>query len=179
MSEVSIAERIKRAIIDNGGYQHISEETGISKSTLARIASSQTEPKLKDVMAIARATGVSLNFISYGMLTEDEEDSALAEKKMFGLIIDMVRNVNREVSELRQQVGMQEPKGSLNNTFSVDQLRAELLQQIAQSDDLPNIEGLSSKEQGELLLQLTKEETEKRGLNLEHMLEPTSPNKSK
>ncbi len=30
MSEVSIADRIKKAIIDNGGYQNISDVTGIS-----------------------------------------------------------------------------------------------------------------------------------------------------
>ncbi|EHH97116.1 tlcR protein [Vibrio cholerae HC-43A1] len=39
---------LKKTIIDNGGYQNISDVTGISKSTLARMAANQTEPKLKD-----------------------------------------------------------------------------------------------------------------------------------
>ncbi|WP_159147784.1 helix-turn-helix domain-containing protein, partial [Klebsiella pneumoniae] len=113
MSEVSIADRIKKAIIDNGGYQNISDVTGISKSTLARMAANQTEPKLKDVMAISKATGVSLNYIAYGMLTEDEEESALNEKKMFNLILNLVNHVSREVEELRAKVGVNDPKGNL------------------------------------------------------------------
>ncbi len=79
MSEVSIADRIKKAIIDNGGYQNISDVTGISKSTLARMGQSD-RAKAQRRYAISKATGVSLNYIAYGMLTEDEEESALNEK---------------------------------------------------------------------------------------------------
>lgn len=76
------------------------------------MAANQTEPKLKDVMAISKATGVSLNYIAYGMLTEDEEESALNEKKMFNLILNLVNHVSREVEELRAKVGVNDPKGT-------------------------------------------------------------------
>ncbi len=77
MSETAIAQRINEAITQNGGYQKISEITGISVSTLVRAAKGKTEPKLKDVMLISTATGVSLNKIAYG-----KEDGSTMEKYM-------------------------------------------------------------------------------------------------
>lgn len=179
MSEMNIADRIKKAIIDNGGYQQISDETGISKSTLARTASGQTEPKFKDVIAISRATGVSLNYMAYGMLTEDEEDSAIQEKKMFSLVIDMVRSVSREVEEIRGKLGIQEPKGKLQDQmFSADELKKDLMSQIEATGTF-DTSSLQSKEQVDMLMQLLMDESNRRGQNLDTMLEPTQPKKSK
>lgn len=182
MSEVNIADRIKKAIIDNGGYQNISEATGISKSTLARMAANQTEPKLKDVMAISRVTGVSLNYIAYGMLTEDEEESALNEKKMFNLLLNLVNKVSREVEELREQVGIDEPKGSLDARQSLDGLRREIVDKVSNKADStidPEALGINSKEHIELLFDLLNEESKRRNSNLDAMLEPTQPQESK
>lgn len=66
MSDVEIAKRINEAITQNGGYNSISEKTGISVSTLVRAAKGKTDPKLKDVMLISEATGISLNKLAYG-----------------------------------------------------------------------------------------------------------------
>ncbi len=183
MSEVSIADRIKKAIIDNGGYQNISDVTGISKSTLARMAANQTEPKLKDVMAISKATGVSLNYIAYGMLTEDEEESALNEKKMFNLILNLVNHVSREVEELRAKVGVNDPKGNLNARRTIDGLSKDITDSVTDGADInklsPEALGIDSKEHIELLFDLLNEESKRRNSNLDTMLEPTQPHKSK
>ncbi len=183
MSEVSIADRIKKAIIDNGGYQNISDVTGISKSTLARMAANQTEPKLKDVMAISKATGVSLNYIAYGMLTEDEEESALNEKKMFNLILNLVNHFSREVEELRAKVGVNDPKGNLNARRTIDGLSKDITDSVTDGADINNLSpealGIDSKEHIELLFDLLNEESKRRNSNLDTMLEPTQPHKSK
>ncbi|WP_019281346.1 helix-turn-helix domain-containing protein [Vibrio anguillarum] len=81
MSEAAIAKRINEAITKNGGYQKISEMTGISVSTLVRAAKGKTEPKLRDVMLISSATGVPLSQIAYG-----EEDGSPIEKSMVEII---------------------------------------------------------------------------------------------
>ncbi|MBY7781098.1 helix-turn-helix domain-containing protein [Vibrio furnissii] len=69
----SKTERFHTAIKENGGYEEISQKTGISVSTLVRIAKGKSEPKLKDAVAIAEATNTSLNYIVYG----EEKDGIL------------------------------------------------------------------------------------------------------
>ncbi|EGR2696581.1 XRE family transcriptional regulator [Vibrio parahaemolyticus] len=68
-------ERFHAAIKENGGYEEISRKTGISVSTLVRIAKGKSEPKLKDAVAIAEATNTSLNYIVYG-----EEKNGVIDK---------------------------------------------------------------------------------------------------
>lgn len=79
MSDLAIAQRINEAITQNGGYQKVSDITGISISTLVRAAKGKTEPKLKDVMAICEATGVPLSKIAYDRYEGSPLDKPMAE----------------------------------------------------------------------------------------------------
>ncbi|EKO3563524.1 helix-turn-helix transcriptional regulator [Vibrio fluvialis] len=182
MSEVSIADRIKKAIIDNGGYQHISELTNISKSTLARMAAGQTEPKLKDVMDIAKATRVSLNYIAYGMTTEDEEESYFVEKAFLTTMMQLMMRMEKDIQNLKS-ASWQEPKGRLGDD------KAEQLQKLAQEN--PSLfEHLSISIKPETpvpetdsellkLISMFQDAAQKRSRNIDTMIEPTQTKKSK
>ncbi|EDK4789787.1 XRE family transcriptional regulator, partial [Salmonella enterica] len=50
MSKEIRAERIKNVILENSTYEELAEKTGISVSTLVRIASGKTEPKFSDII---------------------------------------------------------------------------------------------------------------------------------
>ncbi|ODS04726.1 hypothetical protein [Vibrio scophthalmi] len=74
MSDVfdeKIAERLKNAILNSGGYEVISEKTQISVSTLKRTANYKTEPKFSTVAIIAKETCKNLSYIAYGTGPED------------------------------------------------------------------------------------------------------------
>ncbi|WP_141096349.1 XRE family transcriptional regulator, partial [Vibrio cholerae] len=118
-----------------------------------------------DVMAISKATGVSLNYIAYGMLTEDEEESALNEKKMFNLILNLVNHVSREVEELRAKVGVNDPKGNLNARRTIDGLSKDITDSVTDGADINNLSpealGIDSKEHIELLFDLLNEESKR------------------
>lgn len=130
---MTIADRIKQSIIDNGGYQKISDITGISKSTLVRTASGQTEPKLVDVMAIAKATNSTLNYIAYGMMTEDEEEAALEAKSMFSLVIKMVHDIDNRLGKLEQDL----PSQGASEQAAI----AEHLKELKYLKEIANING--------------------------------------
>ncbi|EEZ7280782.1 helix-turn-helix transcriptional regulator [Escherichia coli] len=71
------AERIKNVILENSTYEELAEKTGISVSTLVRIASGKTEPKFSDIIKIAMVTGVDLNELAHGDIVNIKEDAML------------------------------------------------------------------------------------------------------
>ncbi len=107
MSETAIAKRINDAITQNGGYQKISENTGISVSTLVRAAKGKTEPKLKDVMLISAATGVSLSEIAYGKEDGSQMEKYIAEiakglKSMNdALLAERIEEIEKKIEDLK------------------------------------------------------------------------------
>ncbi|HHY0813580.1 TPA: helix-turn-helix domain-containing protein, partial [Klebsiella pneumoniae] len=60
MADKQRAERIKKVILEHSTYEELAEKTGISVSTLVRIASGKTEPKFSDIIQIAKITGADL-----------------------------------------------------------------------------------------------------------------------
>ena len=76
MLDSGVAERIKEAIKEAGGYKAISESTGLNIRTLTRITSGETDPKLSNFLAIAKATNTSLNYLAFGVSTEQETSNA-------------------------------------------------------------------------------------------------------
>ena len=103
MTETSIAQRINDAITQNGGYQKVSDTTGISVSTLVRAAKGKTEPKLKDVIAICEATGVPLNFIAYGRIESSPLEKPLQEiQKGLSLMNEAI--LSDRLRELEQKI---------------------------------------------------------------------------
>ncbi len=60
------ALRFKDAILNNGGYEYVSESTGINLRTLKRIAAGQSDPRFSDVIKIAEATDTKINFFASG-----------------------------------------------------------------------------------------------------------------
>ncbi|CAH8182068.1 helix-turn-helix domain-containing protein [Vibrio aestuarianus] len=93
----SIAERLKETILKNGGYSKVSEETGISQSTLVRSAAGKTEPKFKDIVAIAKVTQTSLNYLAYG---EDDDEPAKAISGMSSVLEFMMKQLNAETNKV-------------------------------------------------------------------------------
>ncbi|EDT1667552.1 helix-turn-helix transcriptional regulator [Salmonella enterica] len=75
MSKEIRAERIKNVILENSTYEELAEKTGISVSTLVRIASGKTEPKFSDIIKIAMVTGVDLNELAHGDIVNIKEDA--------------------------------------------------------------------------------------------------------
>lgn len=66
MSIEERANRIKDSIKNAGGYESVSAKTGINSRTLKRIASGETEPKFKDIIALNNLTGLGCDFYAYG-----------------------------------------------------------------------------------------------------------------
>ncbi|EAT8036148.1 helix-turn-helix transcriptional regulator [Escherichia coli] len=81
MSKEIRAERIKNVILENSTYEELAEKTGISVSTLVRIASGKTEPKFSDIIKIAMVTGVDLNELAHGDIVNIKEDAMLKNDK--------------------------------------------------------------------------------------------------
>ncbi|EFG2097391.1 helix-turn-helix transcriptional regulator [Escherichia coli] len=77
MSKEIRAERIKNVILENSTYEELAEKTGISVSTLVRIASGKTEPKFSDIIKIAMVTGVDLNELAHGDIVNIKDDAML------------------------------------------------------------------------------------------------------
>lgn len=77
MSKEIRAEIIKNVILENSTYEELAEKTGISVSTLVRIASGKTEPKFSDIIKIAMVTGVDLNELAHGDIVNIKEDAML------------------------------------------------------------------------------------------------------
>ncbi len=77
MSKEIRAERIKNVILENSTYEELAEKTGISVSTLVRIASGKTEPKFSDIIKIAMVTGIDLNELAHGDIVNIKEDAML------------------------------------------------------------------------------------------------------
>lgn len=81
MSKEIRAERIKNVILENSTYEELAEKTGISVSTLVRIASGKTEPKFSDIIKIEMVTGVDLNELAHGDIVNIKEDAMLKNDK--------------------------------------------------------------------------------------------------
>ncbi|HDZ8915904.1 TPA: helix-turn-helix transcriptional regulator [Aeromonas hydrophila] len=82
MADKLRAERIKQAILESGTYEEVAFKTGISVSTLVRITSGKTEPKLKDIADIAKLSGASLDWLVFGdpdSIKSDAEKAMMAE----------------------------------------------------------------------------------------------------
>ena len=83
---LEIADRLRDIISKHGGYKKVSEETGISESTLIRAATGKTDPKLIDIKKIADATHESLHFITYGASPTPESVVLMKEAELNGII---------------------------------------------------------------------------------------------
>lgn len=70
-----IAKRIKESILEYGTYKMVSQKTGISQSTLVRIASGRTEPKFNDVISICKLTNKNIEELAYGSGFRRYEDT--------------------------------------------------------------------------------------------------------
>lgn len=77
MSKEIKAKRIKKVILEHSTYEELAEKTGISVSTLVRIASGKTEPKFSDIIKIAMVTGVDLNELAHGDIVNIKEDAMI------------------------------------------------------------------------------------------------------
>lgn len=88
MSKEIRAERIKNVILENSTYEELAEKTGISVSTLVRIATAKTEPKFSDIIKIAMVTGVDLNELAHGDIVNIKENAML---KMMSKMTKLLR----------------------------------------------------------------------------------------
>ncbi|EPC5857655.1 helix-turn-helix domain-containing protein, partial [Escherichia coli] len=82
------AERIRLSIIQNFTYDDIENETGISVSTLKRLASGEREPKLIEIRKIAKATGKNPVWLAFGESTLPLPENLGEDMTAFGYGID-------------------------------------------------------------------------------------------
>ncbi|HHP0486043.1 TPA: helix-turn-helix domain-containing protein [Vibrio harveyi] len=118
MNEKKIATRLKKAILERGGYEKVSELTNLSVSTLKRCANGQTEPKFSTVAKIAEVTRKNIGFIAYGIGDEDSIVTAEGESRLKSEMEEL-KNSNttnrKEIEDLRSRVKQIETllKGSM------------------------------------------------------------------
>lgn len=77
-ADKACAERIKQSILQNFTYDDIENETGISVSTLKRLASGDREPKLIEIRQIAKATGRNPVWLAFGADADADHNKAEA-----------------------------------------------------------------------------------------------------
>ncbi|EHW1679335.1 helix-turn-helix transcriptional regulator [Salmonella enterica] len=82
------AERIRLSIIQNFTYDDIENETGISVSTLKRLASGEREPKLIEIRQIAKATGKNPVWLAFGESTLSSPEGVSEDMTAFGYGVD-------------------------------------------------------------------------------------------
>lgn len=82
------AERIRQSIIQNFTYDDIENETGISVSTLKRLASGEREPKLIEIRKIAKATGKNPVWLAFGESTLALSEHYGEDMAAFGYGVD-------------------------------------------------------------------------------------------
>lgn len=75
MADKNRAERFKAAILATGTYEEVAEKSGVSVSTLVRISSGKTDPKLSDAVKIAKITRQNLNDLVYGETKEQQVEA--------------------------------------------------------------------------------------------------------
>ncbi|MHC1267157.1 helix-turn-helix domain-containing protein [Escherichia coli] len=100
MSKEIRAERIKNVILENSTYEELAEKTGISVSTLVRIASGKTEPKFSDIIKIAMVTGVDLNELAHGDIVNIKEDAMLKNDKQNDEVVKVHNFIVWNISSL-------------------------------------------------------------------------------
>ncbi|HDV9371303.1 TPA: helix-turn-helix transcriptional regulator, partial [Escherichia coli] len=81
-ADKACAERIKQSILQNFTYDDIENETGISVSTLKRLASGDREPKLIEIRQIAKATGRNPVWLAFGNDAGYEIETVSADMKL-------------------------------------------------------------------------------------------------
>lgn len=175
MTELELrAQRFKDTIKNIGGYEYVSQKTGINLRTLKRIAAGQTDPRFEDAIAIARATESSLNYIAYGMLTEDEEESAASEKRVMELVGELTGELFKEMADLRTellQIKGEKEKNQLTNLSKAQKYKRSLQKSLLSDNaELPEPQ---TKEELGVLLEMVKESANKRNAQLDGMLSPT------
>ncbi|WP_406733452.1 hypothetical protein RJD39_22120 [Vibrio scophthalmi] len=132
MNEREIAERLRKAILDNGGYEKISELTQLSVSTLKRCAAGQTEPKFSTVAKIAEVTRKNISYIAYGIGDENAAMSMEGEnrieakvdhlKKLYDgqkKIIEHLEHRLKQTEEQVQNINNKVTIGTLERTFGI------------------------------------------------------------
>ena len=102
-----LAERIKNLVLTNGGYEKFSKNTGISTSTLFRITTAKTSPKLSDIVKISEYTESDLNYLVYGYKNKSDISKALQDckKEIFEVmenVIDQYAQAQNEILVLKE-----------------------------------------------------------------------------
>lgn len=100
MSKEIRAERIRKAILDDGTYEEVADKTGINVRTLVRIATAKTEPKFSDIIRIARVTGVDLNELAHGDIINIKEDAMLKNDEGNDEVVDAHNFIVWNISSL-------------------------------------------------------------------------------
>lgn len=66
MIDLELANRLKKAILQNYTYAEMSTLTGINQKTLLRIANGNTDPKFSHVAKISRALNTGVEDLAFG-----------------------------------------------------------------------------------------------------------------
>jgi DNA-binding XRE family transcriptional regulator len=66
MIDLDVAEKLKAIIKERGGYDKVSEITGINRQTLIRICTGKTDPKFSNVVDIISLSSITLDELVHG-----------------------------------------------------------------------------------------------------------------
>ncbi|MFP1883472.1 helix-turn-helix domain-containing protein [Lonsdalea quercina] len=91
-----VAMRIKDIILEYGTYKMVSQRTGISQSTLVRIAAGRTEPRFCDVISLCKLTNSNIESLAYGSGFRRYEDTKFGGSDEIDKAIDNIMwNLNK------------------------------------------------------------------------------------
>jgi len=121
MPDIKRAKRIKTAILEAHTYEGMSEKTGISVSTLTRMAANKNEPRLADIIKICDNTSFSLNWIAYG--TSEEISSTKDQEEA------------KNIKTFRLYTGLEsEDKETVNKIIDSLSIRRDLINRFAKKE---------------------------------------------
>lgn len=120
------AERIRLSIISSFTYDDIENETGISVSSLKRIASGERDPKLTEIRKIAKATGKNPVWLAFGNIeivdanlsrlpNFNNSDSEQEEIKKLLLITDIKDLDNEQLDFVSKIIELVKLKNTIDN----------------------------------------------------------------
>jgi transcriptional regulator with XRE-family HTH domain len=116
MNQETISNRIKNIIKAHGGYDNVSEVTGINRQALIRIATGKTDPKLSYVIKLTELANMTVDELIHGefadalkVLTEADRqrESSSATRDLIFNIRDKIMNhiymLEDDLAELKRE----------------------------------------------------------------------------
>lgn len=134
-----IGDRIKLASEAVGGLNKLAEAIGLPRRTLGERVSGKAEPKMSEVVDIARATGYTITWLATGDGPRREGEAAEAQATAVKTIGPTIQMVAALVERLHREAGSTLPKISF-----IAELSEKVVMLIDKSDNAADLDELTA-----------------------------------